>query len=91
MLLLVGKLSITSRARAERVVALGEAIDESRPALEELRELLGGSAAAVARAREGRDEQGHVIVAALQLELELDAPEERRGRMEDEPVAAGLE
>ena len=32
-----------------------------------------------------------MIVAALQLELELDAPEERRGRMEDESVAAGIE
>ena len=32
-----------------------------------------------------------MVVALVQLDLELDALEERRGRVEDEPVRAGVE
>src|SRR5439155_17476200 len=51
------------------------------------------SAAAVARARIRGEEERHVVVTrdVVNDDLELDAPEERRGRVEDEPVGRALE
>src|SRR5436190_1963271 len=49
------------------------------------------SAAPVRRALVGRDEERHVIVALLQVELELDAAEKGRQWMKDKPVDAGLD
>src|SRR5438094_474272 len=46
------------------------------------------SAAAVGRARVGGDEQRDVVMAFAELDLELDAAEEGRRRMEDDPVGA---
>ena len=51
------------RARSSERILVGEPLDEPRPALEELGELVGASAPAVARASVGRDEQRDVVVA----------------------------
>src|SRR5258708_26100454 len=48
------------------------------------------SAAAVARACVRGDEEGDVMMAVAELDLQLDAFEERRRRVEDDPVGAGV-
>ena len=61
----------------ERALALGELVHEPRSPREERRQLARRSAAAVARARVGRDEERDVVVALVELDLQLDALEER--------------
>ena len=56
-----------------------EPLDEARAALEELGELVRRSAAAVGRARVGGDEERDVVVAVLELDLELDARKNGEG------------
>ena len=55
LLLVVGQLARDVARAAERIVERRELLDEARPALEQLGELLGASAAAVARACVRRD------------------------------------
>jgi hypothetical protein len=39
----------------------------------------------------GGDEEGHVVVAGFELDLELEHPEEERGEAKNEAVGAGIE
>ena len=76
-LLLVGQLVRQLARPAERVLDRREQLDEARASLEQLGELLGASAAAVARARVRGDQERDVVVALAELDLQLDALEER--------------
>src|SRR5947199_236333 len=49
------------------------------------------SAAAVGRAPVGGDEQRYVVVTVLELDLDADSSEERRGRPEQQAIDAGFE
>src|SRR5918992_5825818 len=66
----------------------------SRPAAcdpQRARRALRSLAAAVGRARVGGDEEGDVVVAAVELDLDADAAKKRGGRPEEKAVDAGLE
>ena len=82
-----GAASADLGGAAERVVGCRQAFHEAGAAGEELQRARRRSAAAVARARVGRDEKRDMVVrVGVQFDLELDATEERRRRMEDEAV-----
>ena len=89
-LLVLGQRRRSPRARCRAGRRLRRAGGRARCRLRTARRAAPRLAAAVDRARVGREEERDVVVAAvLDLDLGLDAPEERRLRVEDEPIGPG--
>src|SRR4051812_50032410 len=80
-----------SRARARADAPSPRAARRSASVLRRAPRARRQSAAAVGRARVRGDEEGDVVMAVAELDLELDPLEERRRRMEDDAVGARLD